>query len=558
MSEPKPTRVYEFLADAFVDEGVDTLFTVLGEGNMHWVTAMTQRGVRALHTRHEHCACLMAVGHFSATGKVSVASTTYGPGVTQISTALVSAASARIPLVVFAGETPLRSLWHSQTLNQRPVVTATGAHYISAHNIPAMPHCVREAFYIARHERTPVVLGVPYDLQLEVVDTLPCYERSSDLVPPWRPTIPHEDEVRALAERLVTSNRPIIIAGRGVLKANAEKWVARLAEASGALLATTLPARGMFDDSPFSIGVAGGYASPVARQFFSEADMVVAIGASLTSHTVDGGSLFPQAFVAQVDEKPIGLKHGRPAANLYLRADANLAAEALVTQLEASPRETPGFRTKVIAEQIQDLFLDKREFPISPGTHDPRIVVETLDRLIHKDWDIVSGSGHSSYFYAQMRHRRPERFHVIREFGAIGNGLGIAMGVASMRNNGRVVLLEGDGSLIMHIQEFETIARYDLPLLICVLNDGAYGSEIHKLRADGVDDSNAVFGRPDFAAIGRGFGLRGYNVTDLVSVGALLEDHTSQKSAEIWNFPVSDLVTSPRMDRRMENGAEAG
>jgi acetolactate synthase I/II/III large subunit len=112
-----------------------------------------------------------------------------------------------------------------------------------------------------------------------------------------------------------------------------------------------------------------------------------------------------------------------------------------------------------------------------------------------------------------MRGRKPEQFHALREFGAIGNS--IAIGVAAARNNGKVVLLEGDGSLIMHIQELETIRRHGLRLLICVLNDGAYGAEIHELRQDGIDESGAGFGRTDFGSIARGFGLRGTTVDDL-------------------------------------------
>ena len=155
-------------------------------------------------------------------------------------------------------------------------------------------------------------------------------------------------------------------------------------------------------------------------------------------------------------------------------------------------------------------------------------MIEQLDRVIPKDWDLVSGSGHQGYFQTHMRGRKPENFHVMREFGAIGNSISIAMGVAAARGNGKVVLIEGDGSLIMHIQELETMRRHGIKLLICVLNDGAYGAEIHKLRQDGLDDSGAIFGRTDFGAISKGFGLRGTNVTDLGQFAALLRDYEAQ------------------------------
>src|ERR1700681_1136020 len=168
---------------------------------------------------------------------------------------------------------------------------------------------------------------------------------------------------------------------------------------------------------------------------------------------------------------------------------------------------------------------DSAEFSSLPGTLDPRHVVAELDRVIPKDWEMVSGSGHQAYFQTHMRDRKPEQFHVIREFGAIGNGLSIAIGVAAAKRNGKVVLIEGDGSLIMHIQELETIKRHGLRLLICVLNDGAYGAEIHKLRQDGLDESGAVFGRTDFGSIARGFGLRGSTITELDQLGSLMKSY---------------------------------
>jgi len=137
----------------------------------------------------------------------------------------------------------------------------------------------------------------------------------------------------------------------------------------------------------------------------------------------------------------------------------------------------------------------------------------------------------------------------LREFGAIGNSISIAMGVAAAKKNGKVVLIEGDGSLLMHIQELETMKRHGLKLLMCVLNDGAYGAEIHKLRQDGLDERGAIFGRTDFASIAKGFGLRGTNVTDLGQLGSLLRDYEPQSAAEIWNIPISDQVTSPTMRR---------
>src|SRR5258708_1441060 len=234
--------MYEVLAKAFASEGVDTVFNLMGDGNMHWATAMSKiDGVQMIHARHEHCACAMAMGYHCATGKTGVASVTCGPGVTQISTALATATRANVPLVVFAGESPINARFYNQAIDQGPIVHATGAHYVRAHSVARMLDHVREAFYVARYERRPVVLGVPYDLQKLPFTGPPDYEASAAYIPQIGRTLPDPQSVARLVEKLKAAQRPIILAGRGAVASGAHAAIEALAEASGALLATTLP-----------------------------------------------------------------------------------------------------------------------------------------------------------------------------------------------------------------------------------------------------------------------------------------------------------------------------
>jgi len=547
--------IYEALARAFAAEGVDTHFTLMGDGNMHWVAAMQQLpGMSTFSARHEHCAAAMAMGYHLATGKVGVASVTCGPGFTQIMTALTTASRGRIPLVVFAGEAPIHAKWYNQALDQPPFAAACGAHYISAHSPRRMYQCVREAFYLARRERRPVVLGVPYDLQKEPLPNIGAYQPSSSVMPRVEPIPPHPHQVDALVEKLSRAKCPIVLAGRGVLMSGAAAEVEQVAERSGALLATTLLARGMFDHNPFSLGVAGGFARDIAREMGAKADLVVAFGTSLNYYTVDNGSMFPKAEIVQIDTEPLGLAHGMKSGDLHLNADAKLTAAAIVEKLTARGPTAATVRSPELARRIKAEPADAAEFAVDPGTLDPRRVIEELDRVIPKDFDSVSGSGHQSYFHSVMRGRKPENYHAIRAFGAIGSGISYAIGVAAARRNGRVALFEGDGSFLMHIQELEMVARHGLKLLFCIFNDGAYGAEIHKLRADGVDDSGSVFGYTDFAAIADGFGLRGTNVTQPGQLRGLFDAYAAQDKAEVWNIHVSDKVVAPQTRRGISSG----
>jgi acetolactate synthase I/II/III large subunit len=191
------------------------------------------------------------------------------------------------------------------------------------------------------------------------------------------------------------------------------------------------------------------------------------------------------------------------SGDLHLAADAKLAAAAIAEKLRTRGASAAGIRSPELARRIRDESADAAEFEVGSGTLDPRPVIAELDRVIPKDFDSVSRSGHQSYFHSVMRGRKPENYHAIRAFGAIGSSISYAIGVAAARGIGRVVLFEGAGSFLMHIQELEMVARHRLKLLFCIFNDGAYGAEIHKLRADGVDDSGSVFGRTDLAAVAK-------------------------------------------------------
>jgi acetolactate synthase-1/2/3 large subunit len=256
----------------------------------------------------------------------------------------------------------------------------------------------------------------------------------------------------------------------------------------------------------------------------------------------------------QIDTEPLGLAHGMSSGDLHLAADAKLTAVAILEKLRARGPVAANIRSPELALRIKDEPADSLAFALEPGTLDPRHVIEELDRVIPKDFDSVSGSGHQSYFHSVMRGRKPENYHAIRAFGAIGGGISYAIGVAAARRNGRVALFEGDGSFLMHIQELEMVARHRLKLLFCIFNDGAYGAEIHKLRADGVDDSGAVFGRTDLAAVAKGFGLRGTNVTDVGQLRPLFDAYQSHDAAEVWNIHISDKVVSPNTRRGTSRG----
>lgn len=539
------TRVYDILAQAFVREGVNTCFALLGDANMNWATRLAGLGCRMIYVRHEHCAAASAMAWARKTGEIGVATVTCGPGLSQLMTALPAAVRARLPMVVFAGESPLKSGWYNQALDQAPMVNATGAAYHSLHWPDRMPVAIRDAFVQARRERRPVVLGIPYDLQdLPWRGSAEWPAPSRAVLPKLAPIAPHPDEVTAAVKLVAAAERVIVLAGLGAVEADAASACRALAAKLGGLLATTLPARGLFYDDPYCIGISGSYTPEVGLEYLQQADLVIAVGCSLAYHAGGGGQLWPKASTLHIDIDPVSIAQGQLTARQHLRADARLGVEALTTAL---PSRGNGWRTPAMADRIGHTKPDSLVVEVEPGKLDPRGVIEALEAQLPTAWEMVNSGGHCSWFSAQMPSRPQSQFLSIREFGAIGNGISFAMGVAAARPDKVVVLFEGDGSLMMHLQELETIRRHGLKILIVVLNDGAYGSEVHKFRAAGLPEDGSVFGYSDFGAIARGFGVSGHTIGDLNEIPARLAEFAAAPGAAVWDFHVSDKVVSPSM-----------
>jgi thiamine pyrophosphate-dependent acetolactate synthase large subunit-like protein len=549
-SEAKP-RVYDVLARAFTQEGVGTCFALLGDANMNWAAQLSAQGCRMVYVRHEHCALAAAMAYARKNRDVGVATVTCGPGVTQLITALPAAVRAHLPLVVFAGESPLKSGWYNQELDQAPLITATGAAYHRLHMPERMPVATRDAFLQARRERRPVVLGVPFDLQNLPWDGPTDLPRPSrELLPRPSPMPPHPDDVAGAARLLAGAERVVVLAGLGAVEAGAGAACRALAAKTGGLLSTTLPARGLFHDDPFCIGISGSFTPEVGIEYLAQADLVVAVGCSLAYHAGGGGQLWPKAKMLHIDIDPVAVSQGQEVARHHLRADARLGVEAVTAALPARNGGRGGsWRSDAMAARIRDSKPDSHLFEIEPGLLDPRHVVEALEEALPDDWEMVNSGGHCSWFFAQMPSRPQEKFLTIREFGAIGNGISFAMGVAAARPDRTVVLFDGDGSLMMHVQELETIKRHRLNILIVVMNDAAYGSELHKLRSEGMAEDGSVFGYCDFAAIARGFGLAGKTVKNLDDVPKLVTEFAASGGGAVWDFHVSDKVVSPTIRR---------
>jgi thiamine pyrophosphate-dependent acetolactate synthase large subunit-like protein len=551
-------KVYEALADAFAKEGVTAVFGMMGDGNMHWWSALKRHpDIDMYQVRHEGAALTMAEGWARVTGEPGICAVTQGPGLTQLATALVVATRVQMPIVVFAADSVIGDEGGGQFLDQRRFAESTGAGFVHI-STPAQVHeAVQRAFLRARVERRPIVLDVHADVQkLDFDDDPADYRPSTTLLSPPLRLQPDPDRVREAAATIIASMRPVIIAGRGAKVAGAREDIVRLGERIGALMATTLPAKGLLSDSDYHAGIAGIFASRTSHQLLSEADCVIGIGASLNSFTVENGYLFPNARFVQIDTKrQVVIGHGR-SADSYVQGDAQLATKALERELAQQGFSGVGYRTPEVRETLRTQVIDAAEFEIEPGTMDPRVAVAALDEALPADVGMVIAAGHFWSFPISHMPKARSLLEFAYGFICIGQATPTAMGAAMALRGKPLVVMDGDAGVMMHIQELDTAARMKTKLLVVVMNDQAFGAEYHRLRIWGLDSDASLVPTPNLAAIARSFGCRGETACTAEAIAASVKQFLEGDGPMLLDIRISRTVLSVPF-RRLYAGEDA-
>jgi thiamine pyrophosphate-dependent acetolactate synthase large subunit-like protein len=502
-------KVYERMAAAFKAEGTTHVFGMMGDGNMYWMNALDKLGVSLIEVRHEGVGLGMADGWARHTRTPGVATATCGPGVTQLASALVTAARAESPVVAFVGEHPAGDQDYHQRLDQGLFAVGCEAGFIRLATPQFADEAVRRAFYLAKTQSRPIMLSCPMDTQQAQWEEEEPYQPSSTLMSK-RTVATDTAALERAAELIAKSKKPVIVVGRGAVWSGAGDAVLKLGERIGGLIATSLRAKTwLADKTDYHAGVSGLYATRAAIQLFEEADCVIGVGASLNRHTTEHGYMFPNAKYVQLDPKPhIVMGMGR-AAECYVQSDAKAGLEALEVLLEKRGVKSTGYRTGETLERLSNMYEDRAQFTIEPGTIDPRLVCKTVDDIVPGDIGLFTGNGASSAITVMTTHKPRPYVHSSGFFGCIGQMFPTAMGATIANGNKPAVLVDGDASTMMHLSDFDTVVRCRMPLLIVVLNDEALGSEYQKLRAHNIDPKNSAIPSPDLGAVARGYGARG-------------------------------------------------
>ena len=518
-----PTRTSTTVSTAvagIVAERSAAVYGVMGNGNAYVVGHLTATGAPYVRMRHEAGTVAAAQAHFLAAGAMATATTTYGAGFTNALTALAEARLARVPLVLVTGEGPSSGpRWWD--VDQEALAAGLDVPVV---RVPAdgAASATHYAYDLARWDRTPVVLSIPYDLATRPAGDTHGVPRGAPPDAP-RPTAQQSAEVAAL---LRGAQRPLLLLGRGAHLAGAGPALRRVGDRFGALFATSVTAAGV-TGSPWEVGIAGGFSTPRGWELITAADVVLAVGISLNDFQDRRGRLLAGAReVVQVDLGPVAT-HGQ--VTRYVRADAAAFADALL----AAPADAAGadpaggtWRDRV-PDAAGDLRADLTGLPElgDDGRLDPRLVARRLDELLPPDRALVHDGGQFVGWMPQ--HARvgdpSELILVGAALQTIGLGSASAVGAARARPDRTTVLVTGDGGGAMGLADLVTFVREAESGVVVVFNDAAYGAELHQYGALGVDPEGMLLDDVDFAALGRALGAGGHRVTRLAGLDVVGE-----------------------------------
>ena len=494
---------------------VDHVFGLMGNGNAYFLDALEREtAVRFTAVRHEAGGVVAADAYHRASGRLAAATSTYGAGFTNTLTALAEAVQAHVPLVLVVGDEPTSGP-RPWDVDQIALASAVGARTYTVGRADAAATTVI-AIEHALAYRMPAVLAIPYDVAALEAGPVPSAPEPQ-LPAPLSPRGPFAARgVSDIATALAGARRPFLLAGRGAWISGARGALGELADATGAVTASTALGRGVFPRAEYDLGVTGGFGAEGAMELVREADVAVVFGASLNQFTMRFGDLFaPGTRVFQVDVAPAAT---HPHVGAYVRADAAVVARAVVDELRAQGGTPPsGWRESVGCRRAPRVRARATPWPRTAGSTRaaPRhgsASCSPEDRVVVSDGGHFIGWANMYWPVAS-----PDRMMMIgTAFQSIGLGFPSVPGAAMARPDATVVLSTGDGGGLMALADLESAVRVAGGRgLAVVWNDAAYGAEVNLYGLKGLAQGPMRIPEVDFAGLAAAVGAEGVVVRTL-------------------------------------------
>jgi acetolactate synthase-1/2/3 large subunit len=526
----------DVVVESLIRHGVEVIFAYPGGASMPLHQALTryQDRLRTILPRHEQGGGFAAQGYARTTGKPGVCMATSGPGALNLVTAIADARMDSVPLIAITGQVGT-SVIGTDAFQETPIVEVcrgiTKHHYLvtDANDIARV---MREAFHIATTGRPgPVLVDLPKNIQ--VTQLVPDYDAPMNL-PGYHPEVrkPHPEQIAQVAAAIKRAKRPVIYAGGGTITGDASEELRELSRRTGIPVTMTLMGLGAFPaDNPLCLDMLGMHGSVYANYAVDQADLLIAVGVRFDDRVTGKVAEFAQhGFIVHIDVDPSEINKNK-VVHVPIVADVKEALRQLNKIVEPPAASLAEWHAQIAEWKKEDPFTFDAGYP---GILAQEAIAELSRITADRDTVITVGVGQHQMWSAQFyKFRRPRTWLSSSGLGTMGFGLPAAMGAKVARPEALVVDIDGDGSILMNIQEFATCKTENIGVKVLLLNNQHLGMVVqwedrffkgnrahtylgpvdHPEAAGQGDGISPESRYPDFVAIAKGFGWQAETVS---------------------------------------------
>ena len=510
----------QILLESLKKEGVDVLFGYPGGAVIDIYDELPRHPeLKHVLVRHEQGAVHAADGYARASGKVGCCLVTSGPGATNTVTGIATAYCDSIPLVVFTGQVPTQLIGNDafQEVDIVGITRPCTKHNFLVKDVRNLAKTIRQAFYLARSGRPgPVLVDLPKDImqaRTEFVWPEDIFMRSYN--PTYKPNL---NQLRRTAEELAKARKPIILAGGGVIMANASEVLCELAHELNIPVATTLMGLGAFPaNGDLWLGMVGMHGTYAANMSINHADLLVCVGARFDDRVTGRLQDFAShARIVHIDIDPTSIRKN-VEVDVPVVGDCRQALEGILEICRAKMADTDW--SGMHADWLQTVHEWKANHPLAynkNGHIKPQQVIETMYSITKGDAIIATEVGQNQMWAAQFyTFTKPRTLLTSGGLGTMGYGFPAAIGAQFAFPDKLVINVAGDGSIQMNIQELATVVQNKLPVKVVILNNGHLGMvrQWQELFYNRNYSHTNMEAQPDFVKLAEAYGAEGYRIS---------------------------------------------
>ncbi|MFI6521286.1 acetolactate synthase large subunit [Spirillospora sp. NPDC050679] len=514
-------------------EGVEYVFGIPGEENIHFVDALNDSSIRYVLVRHEQGAAFMAEIYGRLTGRAGVASATLGPGAINLQLGVADATTNSTPVVAISAQVGLDRIYKEshQIVDLVSLFRPITKWAELAPTAEALPEMVRKAFKTAQTERPGAVyLAIPEDVEAAPV--------SPDLKPlprnVVRPQEPSPAQIARAADVLALARQPIVLAGHGATRAGASEALVHFAEKLGLPVATTFNGKGVFpDDHRNALGAVGFMRHDYVNFGFDEADVLIAVGYELQEF--DPVKINPNADkkIIHIHQFPAEVDDHYPV-EVGVQGDISHSLRQLADAVHRRFDTATGEKIRRLVRQDLAEGREDGGFPLSPR----RVVADIREAMDRSDV-VLADTGAVKMWMARMYPTyEPNTLLVSNGLSSMGFAVPGALAAKLARPDRKVLAATGDGAFLMNSQELETAVREDIPITVLVWQDDAYGLIEWKMQMELGRSSHVKFGGIDFVKYAESLGAHGHQVTSADELLPTLRKALAEDGVSVIAVPV--------------------